>query len=699
MPAPRPFVPRVAGIVPPEPAALAMDRRALNSTRSPGYWGWLVFFIAAVLVLAALSIRLASLYQTSRTQDELERETRAASEKLRAHFFDLASSLSQYAERYNQGMRAQGGERLTPAEAQRNLTEHWGDNFNSLPALLRIEIRDPQQRLLAQIDAPPPSPRLQATARDSVLIDTRVAMEQARDRKDAMFSHSYYATYGSSYGTEIIDLVIPIDAARVGFYVLSFSLSRTLETALPAKFLAAYGVSVADVDGSLVARPAGLLFRQSGQWAEVPVRVGDQALLLRASRPEDSASVFASTQLSLLLLLCLVLIASGIMLWRALRQRRAVEKYLLSETTLRRAMEDSLTTGLRARDMEGRILYVNRAFCEITGFQPSELIGMKPPMPYWAPEGTANYQRRYAQVLAGNVSREAHESTFMRKNGERFPVLIHEAPLIDASGQQTGWMSSVIDISELKRAEDTNRRQQEQLQAHARMAMLGEVATVLSHEINQPLSAIQSYATASQNLLESGNTSGAEQALQRLLQQAERAAQVVRSVGQFMRRRKLTFEAIRVAETIEALQPIIQLQAKRFGVQVLCRLDQHLLVRGDRTMFEQALLNLTRNAVEAMEKTPPEMRLLEIVASAQQAEAGVQIEVIDRGHGVPQAQVPQLFAPFHTTKKDGIGVGLSLSRTVAEAFGGSLAYQAHPDGGSVFVLKLPAYASQTESVS
>jgi two-component system, LuxR family, sensor histidine kinase DctS len=680
---------------------MALNSKRPLAHRRPAYWGWLLFFVAAVLGLALLSIHLAGRYQSSKSQDELEREAKAAAEKLRSYFIDLNSSLTQQAERSAILVRGLSLSNKPPEDAANLLQNAWSGTFNSMPSLMRIELRDQSLRRLAGIDTPPPNARLRSDGDDQLMVDTRVAIELTRDRKESTFSRSYYRSFGASYGGEVVDLIVPSDSSGSAFFVFTISISRAMETALPVGFLSTYGVALADLDGSMIARTTGLLFRQSESSADIAVRIGDQGVLLRASRPLGKATDVANTQLGLLLLLCTILLASGVMLWRALSQRRRMEDSLVAETTLRRAMEDSLVTGLRARDMEGRLLYMNRAFSEMTGFDESELLGLKPPMPYWAPEGEAGYQKRYAQVLSGSIGREAFETIFMRKNGQRFPVLIHEAPLLDANGTQSGWMSSVIDISELKRAEDLNRRQQEQLQTNARMAMLGEVATVLSHEINQPLSAIQSYATASQNLLGSGHPAEAEQALSRLLQQADRAAQVVKSVGDFVQRRKLNFETIRVAETIEALRPIIQLQAKRLDVQLVCRLEKNLLIRGDRTMFEQALLNLSRNAVESMEKTPHEARILEIEACLEghsdatisepalhQVERAI-IQVLDRGHGVPESQASQLFTAFYTTKSDGIGVGLSLTRTVAEAFGGSLTYQARPHGGSIFTLKLP----------
>jgi two-component system sensor histidine kinase DctS len=168
--------------------------------------------------------------------------------------------------------------------------------------------------------------------------------------------------------------------------------------------------------------------------------------------------------------------------------------------SFRTAMENSLVTGLRARDLEGRITYVNPAFCQIVGYPAEEIVGKLPPMPYWAPEAMAEYQTRFASVLAGKVTPQ-FETFFQRPNGERVPVLIFEAPLVDNDGKQTGWMGSILDISDRKRIEELNRQQQEKLQASARLATMGEIASMLAHELNQPLAAISSYTTGALNLI------------------------------------------------------------------------------------------------------------------------------------------------------------------------------------------------------
>jgi two-component system sensor histidine kinase DctS len=139
----------------------------------------------------------------------------------------------------------------------------------------------------------------------------------------------------------------------------------------------------------------------------------------------------------------------------------------------------------------------------MVGFSAQELLGLNV-APYWPPELAQEYVSRRDQRLAGLLPtpRQGHESVFMRKDGSRFPVLIFEAPLITAQGQHTGWMSAFIDISEQRRMEEMSRASQERLQATARLATVGEMASMLSHELTQPLAAISSYATGSLNLLE-----------------------------------------------------------------------------------------------------------------------------------------------------------------------------------------------------
>ena len=270
----------------------------------------------------------------------------------------------------------------------------------------------------------------------------------------------------------------------------------------------------------------------------------------------------------------------------------------------------------------------------------------------------------------------------MRRNGDRFPVMIYEAPLVDGVGKHTGWMSAVLDLSAQRRAEDLARQQQERLQATARLASVGEMASLLSHELNQPLSAIASYATGSLNLLaepDDQTLALMHQAMTRIAEQAERAGRVIKSVHDFVRRRHQAHEVIGADLLLESVMPLVRLQARKSGARVeLDVLQPAPRVKVDRTMVEQVLLNLARNGLQAMEAdTPLADRLLTLRVRLAPAGQGrwVVFSVIDAGPGIAADVAPRLFTPFYTTKAEGMGLGLSLCRTVIEQHGGAMDFE------------------------
>jgi two-component system sensor histidine kinase DctS len=307
------------------------------------------------------------------------------------------------------------------------------------------------------------------------------------------------------------------------------------------------------------------------------------------------------------------------------------------------------------------------------------------------------YTQRQQVRLSGTLPpREGYETTFMRRNGERFPVMVYEAPLVDREGRQAGWMGAVVDLSDQRRVEELSRQQHERLQATARLATVGEMASLLSHELNQPLAAISSYATGSVNLMRSGPIDADMQAmilqaLQRIAEQAERAGRVIKSVHDFVRRREQIREALRVDQLIDAVMPLVRLQARKSGTRI--ELDWPSPVPRvvcDRTMVEQVLLNLTRNAIQAMETEPLERRVLRI--QVRQTDARwVRFSVIDQGPGIAPEVAARLFTPFFTTRSEGMGLGLSLCRTVIEQHGGALVFENLGQGvGTEFRFTLPA---------
>ena len=430
-------------------------------------------------------------------------------------------------------------------------------------------------------------------------------------------------------------------------------------------------------------------------------------IALRTNSVKAAPQLLPNLLVGSVIALSLGLIWSLVALWRDITRRMAAEDALRAQAAFRAAMEDSLVTGLRARDLDGRMTYVNPAFCRMVGLPAEELVGRMPPMPYWAPEVMNEYEQRLAERKAGVGNAQGFETVFQRSDGERIPVLVYESPLLDDSGQQTGWMGSILDISDRRRFEELNRRQQEKLQASARLATMGEMASSLAHELNQPLSAISSYTTGALNLLESDAQLAAvpaagpiRAALEKANAQAQRAGQIIRSVHTFVKRREPKRELVDLETLIASVSQLAELQARQHFVSIQTLLEPGLpTVLADPAMLEQVLLNLTRNAIEAMRDVAPARRVLQIRAGLDpQARNSVVVSVTDQGHGIAPDVGARLFSPFFSTKEDGMGMGLKICRTTIEFHGGTLAYHDNPGGGTVFHFSLPVQGRLGENL-
>ena len=483
-----------------------------------------------------------------------------------------------------------------------------------------------------------------------------------------------------------------------GSIVISYRLQNILEEMAPWWFAQDNQISLLNSDEILLAnRSAG----GSGKNIYTHNRALDLpglSLILRTNSNKSEPKLLSNLLVLSVVLLSLGLVWSLIALWRDINRRLAAEGALRKQVAFSNAMENSLLTGLRARDMEGRLTYVNPAFCNMVGLSAQDIVGRVPPMPYWAPEAFEEYQERFSQMLSGTVSTEGFETTYQRANGERFPVLIHESALVNEHGTQTGWMSSILDISELKRAQELTQQQQEKLHASARLATMGEIASMLAHELNQPLAAISSYTTGAINLIQAGNIDSQvlQEALQKASNQAQRAGHIIRSVHEFVKKREAKRESINLAELIDSIMPLVELQAQAAHVIVQCQLAENLPeVLADKVLLEQVILNLTRNAVEAMSHCEPAQRILRVVA--RHDSNCVVVEVIDRGHGITSDIAQQLFSPFFSTKSSGMGMGLNICRTAIEFHAGTLTHVDNPAGGTIFRFSLPVELSSHHS--
>jgi two-component system sensor histidine kinase DctS len=373
---------------------------------------------------------------------------------------------------------------------------------------------------------------------------------------------------------------------------------------------------------------------------------------------------------------------------RHVLRRQAVEEQLQREHAFRKAMEDSLDTGMRARNLDGEITYVNPAFCRMVGWSAAELIGRRPPMPYWADDYLDETRAMHDRVLAGQGPEEGFELKFKRRSGEVIDVLIHEAPLIDAQRRHTGWMGSIVDITERKHANERARQQQDRLQSTARLVAMGEMASSIAHELNQPLAAISSYCTGAANLLRNQTpTADVLPALDKAVEQARRAGQVIRRVYSLARPGENSFETVDLAERVEAALALMDSEIRQKSIRVSLELSHQVSVEGDQVLLEQALFNLLRNAIESMRDNAPEQRQLAIALAC--ADGYAMLAIADRGCGIDPGVAGQLFDPLFTTKTEGLGMGLAICRSVIENHRGRLSFEANPEGGTVFHVLLP----------
>jgi two-component system sensor histidine kinase DctS len=685
----------VAPVVAPEPAPPAPRQRR---HRRLALW---LLLVALLVVAQSLLVVLAIGYENNRAQEQAD-----------AAAIDATADLRQKIARHQQNLLAllwnDPSPQRTRADAEQLL--------RASRDLLRIERRTPQGEVADAVDSPFQEPVFTLRSRAELGVEAELACQAAARLATPVLSRSYFVPLPGGLGVEVADLCVPHQRAGrdAGFAVATIALVRVLEELAQSAALRGYEISLVEGDGTRLAR-AGQR-RGTGVFvAERLVDLPGATLQLRVDSAAGRPGLIPNLPVALVLGLSLLLFAVVALLVRDGRRRAAAESRLAEALAFRKAMEDSLVTGLRARDLAGRITYVNPAFCEMVGWSAAELMAQPTPA-YWPPESVNEYAARQAERHrdggTGPESRTGFETAFVRRNGERFPVLIFEAPLVDGNGTHTGWMSAVLDISAQRRVEEVSRQQQERLAATARLATVGEMASLLGHELNQPLAAIASYATGSLNLIDDAAAAGdparlrtvprqaendelramLRQALVRIAEQAERAGKVIKSVHDFVRRREQPREAIGCRILLDTVLPLVRLQAHKSGAQVVVDLPEPPpRVLCDRTMVEQVLLNLTRNGLQAMESaTPPGERVLTLRVR-QTHPRWVTFSVADRGPGIAPEVARRLFTPFFTTRAEGMGLGLSLCRTVIEQHGGALDF-GNLDPGTEFRFTLPAAA-------
>ncbi|MBP6781034.1 MAG: PAS domain S-box protein [Ottowia sp.] len=651
-----------------------------------GAWRrWALWFALVLVVVGLLAtlVWLARGHEIEQTQRDLDRDNADAAQVLRQR---LARNLQDL-----HGLAATHADPISWwTGATQLLHEHreW----------MRLQWHDAALNLRAVADSPfypalAPPPPDGSTHHPS---DIANLCGQASKLGAAAYAPSRFVPRAGGLGEEVLELCLPVrQGAQLQGYVVATHTLDGMLALLPSSLTRGQSVGFTELDGTRLAMQ-GVPRRGARVFvAQQVIDLPGAPIVLRLEGSRQLPDVFPNVLTALVTGLSIALITVLVLLARDFRARQQAESELAQALAFRKAMEDSLVTGLRARDLEGRITYVNPAFCAMVGFAADELIGQSNPVPYWPPEMAQDYAARQVQRLSGlSPVREGVESVFMRKDGTRFPVLIYEAPLITTVGKHTGWMSAVLDMTAQRRAEELSRASQERLQASARLATVGEMASLMSHELNQPLAVISSYATGSLNLLQQPAGDAAtlhdvRTALSRIAEQAGRAGKVIHSVRDLVRQRSTSRQAVAPRVLFDAVLPLVQLQARKLGATVHVEVPAELpAVWCEATMIEQVLMNLARNGLQAMAEAPAP-RLLRLQARLGPAHTAVEFVVADSGEGISDDVAAQLFTPFFTTKDEGMGLGLSLCRTVVEQHGSALQHQPQTPRGTVFRFTLP----------
>jgi two-component system sensor histidine kinase DctS len=541
---------------------------------------------------------------------------------------------------------------------------------------------------------------LDAAGRPALTIPPREAtVERADASRDtfllarALGRRAYSPPLSTPSGSARIELHQPVFQGQTftGMVVAVISLPALLDAHLPWWFAERYRVEITDATGAPLAAKSRVPAEDDGVSHTIAFDPPGHGLSLVATLYQDETNLTRNLLVAAILALALAAVASIWSVRSQISRRVKAEQQLRAEHAFRKAMEDSLTVGMRARDLTGRITYVNPAFCRMVGYSQEELVGAEPPMPYWAPDDLERTLELHAVVMSGQAPTEGFEIGLRRRDGSRFDALIYEAPLIDADGSHTGWMGSVVDITERRRAEELARQQRDKLQHTARLVVMGEMASAIAHELNQPLSAIASYATGCINRLQDGDADGQQilKVLAKLSYQAQRAGHIIRRVYSFVRKSEPKIGPCDLAAVLEDCTALMRPEANRRGIRFALDIAEDLgMVEADTVQIGQVVANLARNGMEAMAATERTRRVVTIAARAD--DGGVIVSVRDAGSGIAPEIAENLFEPFFTTKEEGMGMGLNICRSIIEHHRGRLWFEPNPGGGSTFLFTLPA---------
>ncbi len=370
---------------------------------------------------------------------------------------------------------------------------------------------------------------------------------------------------------------------------------------------------------------------------------------------------------------------------RDITERKRVEA---ERERLMSAIEQARET-IIITDADAVIKYVNPAFERTTGYSRAEAVGQTPSIVKSGRHDDGFYKEMWDTLTRGETW--TGEIINKKKEGTLYTEDTTISPVFDAAGKTVNYVAVKHDITERKRAEEHTRQLQADLAHMSRLSSMGEMATGLAHELNQPLTVITNYAQGCVRRLKTNAISEEEleSILGRIATQARRSSSIIRGLENLVRKSSARQTDIDVNQSIMEVAELANAEAAQHHAKARFELEPNLpSVKADQTQLQQVILNLVQNGCEAIEDMPTRRREV-TVRTKQRKDSQLEIAVSDCGAGIPEELSERLFEPFVTTKAHGIGMGLAISRSIVESHGGRLWATPNRSGGTTFHFTLP----------
>jgi len=386
------------------------------------------------------------------------------------------------------------------------------------------------------------------------------------------------------------------------------------------------------------------------------------------------------------------------------KRKIAEEKVRVSEEEFRLIFENA-PTGVAILDLDGNYTNVNPVLCDMLGYSKPEFLTLSY-KDITHPDDIEKSSEFLHKLLRGDFIGFSIDKRYIRKDRKTINVILNVAAVYenvslahDAVGRPALLISHIVDISNEIEAEEKAKAQQEQLAHMDRISMMGEMAAGIAHEINQPLTAIDTYAQAAQRRIQVNNVDfeKLKELLKKISKASQRAGDVISRLRTMVKRQSRQQYNYSINSLIEDALEMAEADTRIYEFRIKLELDKGLPnVMVDSVQIQQVLLNLIRNAMDATEKEADKYKIIIIRSSLLTEENRIKVSVKDYGNGIDVDTAEKLFNPFYTTKQSGLGMGLSICKSIIQTHGGSIWFLPNADKGTTFHITLPTALEKNE---